>query len=169
MAAPGDGAAGVVCELHCHVRHEPRRSSAVPVGLAGLEEDAVAGANHLDRPAFALTQADALGHPDRLAERVRMPCGARARCEVDGRGAEPRCFAGRGDRVDVDGAGEPVVRPASRLAGVARDLHMSLSVVVATRDLPRRASRQTPWLYTPAGYIVAGMTTLSFRVPGVSC
>src|SRR3954454_5473921 len=116
MAAPRDGAAGLVCQLHRDVRHQPRRRRTVPVVLARLEEDAVTGTDDLDRAALALAEADAFGDPDRLAERVRMPGGARARGEVDGRGAEDGCLAGRGDRVDVDRAGEPVARPVSGLA-----------------------------------------------------
>jgi hypothetical protein len=58
------------------VDHEPVRSAAVPVVLVGLEEDAVAGPDDLDRAALALAQADALGDEDRLAVRVRVPVGA---------------------------------------------------------------------------------------------
>jgi hypothetical protein len=43
-----------------------------------LEQDAVAGPDYLDRTAFALAEADALGDPDRLPVRVRMPGVARA-------------------------------------------------------------------------------------------
>ena len=39
---------------------------AVPVVLAGLKEHAVAGPDDLDRAAFALAEADALGDEDRL-------------------------------------------------------------------------------------------------------
>src|SRR3954453_7076906 len=102
MPAPVDGASALVSESDCDVRHEARRRGAVPVVLAGLEEDAVAGSDDLDRAAFALAEADAFGDPDRLAERVRVPGGARARCEVDGGGAEVPVALGRGDRVDVD-------------------------------------------------------------------
>src|SRR5437868_4783975 len=100
MAAPGDRAAGFVSQLHRDVRHQPCRRGAVPVVLAGLEEDAVAGPNHVDRAAFALAEADAFGDPDRLAERVGVPSRAGARREVDGRSAERGRLAGGGDRVD---------------------------------------------------------------------
>ena len=56
---------------------------AVPVLLAGLEEDAVAWADQLDRPAAALADADTFEHPDRLSVRMRMPGGAGAGREVD--------------------------------------------------------------------------------------
>jgi hypothetical protein len=41
--------------------------------LVGLEQDAVAGADDLDRAAAALAQADALGDEDGLAQRVAVP------------------------------------------------------------------------------------------------
>jgi hypothetical protein len=43
------------------------------VFLARLEEDAVAGADHLDRPAAPLAEADAFEDVDRLAVRMRVP------------------------------------------------------------------------------------------------
>jgi hypothetical protein len=44
------------------------------VVLAGLEEDAIARADELDRSALALAEADAFGQEDRLA--VRCVCQA---------------------------------------------------------------------------------------------
>src|SRR3954454_20765188 len=52
--APGDGAARVVVLLHRDVDHEAVRGGAVPVVLAGFEEDAIAGPDDLNRAAFAL-------------------------------------------------------------------------------------------------------------------
>ena len=83
VVAPGRGVAFVVDLEHRDVRHEPVRGGAVPVVLAGLEEDAVAGPDHLDRAAAPLREADALEHPDRLAVRVRVPRGACTGREVD--------------------------------------------------------------------------------------
>src|SRR5581483_2822924 len=60
VLAPGDGAPALVRELHGDVRHQTRRCGAVPVVLAGREEDAVAGPDHLDRRALSLTDAEAL-------------------------------------------------------------------------------------------------------------
>src|SRR3954470_621118 len=100
MLAPGDGAAGLVVLLHGDVGHEAVRGGAVPVVLAGLEEDAVAGADLLDRPALALAQAEALGDEDRLAVRVGVPGGACARGEVHERGGEPGGPRRGGDGVD---------------------------------------------------------------------
>ena len=83
MLAPCDDLAGVVCLLHRDVGHESGGCGAVPVVLARLEEDAVSGADDLDRTALALAETDALGDPDRLPVRVRVPGSARARREVD--------------------------------------------------------------------------------------
>jgi len=47
--------------------------------FAGLEEDAVAGADDLDRAAAVLRASGALGDVDRLVVRVGVPSGARAR------------------------------------------------------------------------------------------
>src|ERR1044071_573469 len=115
MPAPLDGAAAVIGELHREVRHQACGCGTVPVVFAGLEEDAVAGADDLDVAALALAEADAFGDPDRLAERVSVPGGARAGCEVDSRGAERGCLAGGGDCVDVDRAGKPVGGAATRV------------------------------------------------------
>jgi hypothetical protein len=56
----------VVDYEHGDVRHEAIRRGTVPVMLARLEEDAVAGADDLDGTAAALAEPDALGDPDRL-------------------------------------------------------------------------------------------------------
>src|SRR3954453_15788769 len=90
------------------VDHEPIGGGAVPVLLVGLEQDAVTGADDLDRAAPALAQAYALGDEDGLAQRVAGPVGARARHEVQQVRADPRRRGGGGDGVDVDVAGEPV-------------------------------------------------------------
>ena len=99
---------------------------AVPVVLAGLEEDAVPGADLLDRAALALAEADALGDEDRLAVRVRVPGGSRAGREVHARRGERGGRLGCGDGVDVDVAGEPVGRALLGLDASAGDLHGSL-------------------------------------------
>jgi hypothetical protein len=54
MAAPCDGAAGLVILLHRDVDHKPVRGRAVPMVLLWLEEHAVAGTDALDRTALAL-------------------------------------------------------------------------------------------------------------------
>ena len=91
--------------LHRQVRHERRRSGAVPVDLVGLEEHGVTGADGLDRAALGLGEPGAFGHVDRLPERVRVPGRARAGREVHAQ--QPHVRAGR-DRVDPGVAGEPL-------------------------------------------------------------
>ena len=100
----------VVDLLDRQVGHEAVRGGAVPVILAGLEEDAVAGADDLDRAAAALAAADALGDVDGLAEGMGVPRGPGAGREVDTGGRQRARAARRRDGVDVDGAGEPVAR-----------------------------------------------------------
>src|SRR5205814_5673317 len=90
VLAPVDDVPVLVRLLHRDMGHEPRRRRAVPVLLVRLEEDAVARANHLDRPALALAEAYALRHPDGLTVGMRVPGGARAGREVDACGADPR-------------------------------------------------------------------------------
>jgi hypothetical protein len=60
-----------------------KRLGAVPVVLAGLEKHAITGPDHLDWPAAALCETDALGHVDGLTVRVHMPRGPCARSEVN--------------------------------------------------------------------------------------
>jgi hypothetical protein len=64
--------------LHGEVDHEAALRGTVAVVLAGLEEEAVAGADDLDRVSLALAEADALADEDRLAvgwvcQAVRAP------------------------------------------------------------------------------------------------
>src|SRR5919202_3334366 len=123
VLAPGDGAALLVDFLHRYVGHEAVRGGTVPVVLAGLEEHAVARTDHLDWSAAALAEADAFGDVDGLAVGVGVPRGPRARREVDTRGTEAGRFRGRGDGVDVDGAGEILARPHCGLDCVPGDPH----------------------------------------------
>src|SRR5215204_3485997 len=73
VVAPGRGVAFLVDLEDRDVRHHTVWRGAVPVVLTGLEDDAIAGPDHLDRTAASLRQADALDHPDRLAVRMRVP------------------------------------------------------------------------------------------------
>src|SRR3954464_10549770 len=146
VLTPGDRAAALVVLLHGDVDHEAVRGGAVPVVLARLEEDTVAGADLLDRAALALAEADALGDEDRLAVRVRVPGGARAGREVDDGGGEGRGRLGGGDRVDVDVAREPVCRALLGLDAAAGDLH-----VVAPREVAvQAAARASAWVSASA-------------------
>ena len=88
--SPQVALAFVVDLQHREVRHEAVGGGAVPVLLAGLEEDAVARADDLDRPAAALAEADAFGDVDGLAVGVRVPGCSRARREVDAARAQTR-------------------------------------------------------------------------------
>src|SRR4051794_23031712 len=123
MLAPADRAAALVGLLHRDVGHEAIRGGAVPVILAGLEVDAVAGADDLDRSLAALAEPHALGDPDRLAERVRVPGGARARGEVDAGSLQPRRRRRGGYLVDVHRPGEPLGGAGRGVERVASDLH----------------------------------------------
>ena len=70
--------------------------------------DDVAGPDFLDRAAPVLAQADARRDDQRLAERMRVPGGARARLERHDAAADP----GRSGRlepgIDTHGAGEVI-------------------------------------------------------------
>src|SRR5439155_8316021 len=123
VLAPGGAVAFVVDLEHREVGHEAVGGGAVPVVFAGLEEDAVAGADDLDRGATALSAADAFEDVDGLPVGVGVPCGACARREVDAARAQLRPVRWRRNRVDVDRAGEPVARPGRGLDGVFRGLH----------------------------------------------
>ena len=79
--------------LNGDVRHGGGRRGAVPVLLAGREPDHIAGPDFLDRPALALRPAAAGRDDQGLAERMRVPCGARARLERDA-GAGTRAGSG---------------------------------------------------------------------------
>ncbi len=93
------------------------------VVLAGLEEDAIAGLDDLDRAAFALAEPDAFGDEDRLAVGVPVPGGPCAGREVHGGGGERGRAGGGGDGVDVDVAGELGGRPLLGVDAAADDLH----------------------------------------------
>ena len=69
MLAPGHWRARLIVLLHGDVDHEAIGRGAVPVVLAGLEEDAVAGADGLDQAAFALAQ------PTPSVTKMVCPCG----------------------------------------------------------------------------------------------
>ena len=77
VVAPGDDVAVLVGLLHGDVGHEAGWGGAVPVVLAGLEEDAVAGADDLDGAALAPAKADALGDEDGLTVGVGVRTSSR--------------------------------------------------------------------------------------------
>src|SRR6266571_1730299 len=90
VGAPRCARAFVVDVEQREMGHEARGRSAVPVILAGLEEDPIARADDLDGAAAPLCQTDALGDVDGLAVRVAVPGRPRARREVDAARAQSR-------------------------------------------------------------------------------
>src|SRR5256885_337991 len=111
--------------------YEARRRGAVPVVLARLEEHAVARADHLDRRAAPLYEANAFRDVDRLSVRMGVPCSSRARRESDAARAHARWTRRRRDRIDVRRTREPLARPRGGLDRVLGDPHDSTPDVVA--------------------------------------
>src|ERR1700722_18089831 len=109
------------------VGHRGRGCGAVPMLLAWREHHDVAGANLLDCSALALRAAAARGNDKNLAERVRMPGGARPRLERDRVAGRSRRRARWKQRVDADDAGEIFRRSFGRCARTGSlDLHLLL-------------------------------------------
>src|ERR687886_1590026 len=112
VVEPGHDLTGVVGFLDGDVGHEPVGGGAVPVLLAGLDVDDVAGADLLDLGgavgAAAGDVADAVGDVEGLALRVVVPGSAGARGEPDVCAADSGLVVGVADAVDVDSPGEPV-------------------------------------------------------------
>src|SRR3954469_11041415 len=75
---PVDGLA-VALLLNGNVTHLRAGRGSVPVLLAGREPDHVPRPDLLYRPALALSPSNARGDDQRLAKRVRVPCGSCAR------------------------------------------------------------------------------------------
>src|SRR5580658_5517578 len=97
--------------LNGDVRHGRCLRCSVPVLFSGFEPEDVARADLFDWAAPALRAAAAGCDNERLAERVRMPGCAGSGFEGDA-GADYACWVGRGkQRIDPDGAGEPLGRP----------------------------------------------------------
>src|SRR4051794_10411900 len=83
LLAPGRAVALLVNLEQREVSHEAVGSGAVPVLLTRLEEDAVTGADELDRSAAPLREANTLGNVDGLPAGVGVPGRAGTRGEVD--------------------------------------------------------------------------------------
>src|SRR5271165_7632044 len=104
------------------MRHGAVRRRAVPVLLARLEPDDVAGSGLLDRGAFPPHAAETGDDHQRLAERVRMPRGTRARLKGDSGRAHPAATAE--PSVGPDSPGEVSLGPLlGRLRAAALDVH----------------------------------------------
>src|SRR5437764_12935788 len=86
---PVDGLA-VEPFLNRDVRHRSGRCGAVPMLLARREPDHIAGSNLLDWPGPAPRASEAGRHNERLAQRVCMPRGPRARLERYARADDAR-------------------------------------------------------------------------------
>lgn len=83
VVEPADNLAVVVGFLHRYVGHESVGGRAVPVVLAGLDVDDVAGADLLWLATSSADQPDAVGDVEGLTLRMVMPGGAGARSEPD--------------------------------------------------------------------------------------
>ena len=89
-----------------------------------LEPDDVAGVDVLDRPAQTLDAAEAGGDDQHLPQGMGVPGGTSARLEGDGVAGRPGRRDDRIERIDADGAGEPVGRAFHRRTRAgAGDLH----------------------------------------------
>jgi hypothetical protein len=88
VVEPGHELPVLVGFLDGDVRHEAVRRRAVPVLLARLDVDDVAGPDFLHRTPASCDQADAVGHVQRLAFRVVVPGSAGAGSEPDVRAAD---------------------------------------------------------------------------------
>src|SRR5271165_5477752 len=104
------------------MRHGAVRRRAVPVLLVRGEPDDVSGSYLLDRAAVALHMAEPGDDQQRLAERVRVPCGPGAWFERN-RGRAQSATAAEW-RVDPDSPGEVIFGPfLGRLRAAALDVH----------------------------------------------
>src|SRR5512135_1183111 len=106
---PGDRRA-VQGFLDRDVGHGRGRRRAVPMLHVGRAPDDIAGTDFDDRLAFTLRPADTGGDDQGLAERVRVPCRARARFEGHNGPADTRRLLPLEQRVDPHTAGEPFLR-----------------------------------------------------------
>src|SRR5437588_2651898 len=82
LRSPRGVVAALVGLVQRQMRHEVGRCGTVPVVLAGLEANGVAGSDLLRGTAATLDEAHALGHVDHLAVRMGVPRGPRAGREV---------------------------------------------------------------------------------------
>src|SRR3954454_19067678 len=123
VVEPGHDLTVLVGLLDGDVRHEPVGRGAVPVLLAGLDVDDVAGMDLLHVTTAAGDVADAVGDVQGLPAGVGVPGGPGSGGEADVGAADGRLLVGVADAVDVDGAGEPVRQTGRRLGAASRVLH----------------------------------------------
>src|SRR5579884_41700 len=96
VGTPHGGATVLVHLLQREMGHEAIGRGAVPVILAGLEEDPVAGADDLNGAAATLHETDTLDDEERLPKGVGVPRRPRTRGEMDDAGAQARQAGGCG-------------------------------------------------------------------------
>src|SRR5436305_10331361 len=120
------------------MRHRRVGRSAMPVFLARRTPHDVTRPDILNRAAFALHPAEAGGNDQRLAERMRVPCRARARLEGDLRTGDTRGLGRTEQRIDANGSGEPVGWAfAGGLRAATGDFHNCLHVALCPE--PKRS------------------------------
>ena len=107
MFEPVDGFA-VEALLDGDVGHGGGGGGSVPVLFVGWEPDDVAGTNFFDGTVFALNPSTAGGDDEGLAEGMGVPGGAGSGLEGDVGSDDEGGVGGLEERVDADGAGEPV-------------------------------------------------------------
>jgi hypothetical protein len=129
MLQPDDKCFALVAFLNREVRHGAVGSRAVPVLLAGLDPDRVAGMDFLDGLALELDAPHSGDDMQRLSHGMRVPCGAGAGCEGNQSSADAG-GSGRGDDfVDPDCSGKVRLRALAAAAHlVGDDLHESIVV-----------------------------------------
>ncbi len=110
--------------LNGDVGHGGGGGGAVPVFFSGGEPDDVAGVNLFDGTACALDPSAASGDDQGLSEGVGVPGGACSGLEGDGGAGNQGGVGCLKERVDADGAGEPVCGTfAGGLGADAFDFH----------------------------------------------
>src|SRR5215510_5906167 len=94
--------------------HRRSGRSAVPMLLAGGKPDDITWPDFLPRAAHALRPAAAICDDERLAQRMRVPSGARARLECDDDSTDTRGMAALEPRVHPHRPGEVFCRSLAR-------------------------------------------------------
>src|SRR5215469_8010857 len=100
--------------LNGDVRHGCRRSGAVPMLLIRRKPDDIARMDLLDRTTIALRPPSAGCNDECLAEWMCMPGGSSTGFEGDTCTGDERGVRGREQRVNTNGASEPLRRTFSR-------------------------------------------------------
>src|SRR5439155_26279152 len=101
-----------------------RRRRAMPMLLAGRKPHDIARPDFFDGCTPALREPKAGRDDQRLAERMRMPCGTRTRLEGDARASNSRRLRGIEYRIDAPCSGEILRRSlAGRLRAASFDFH----------------------------------------------